>query len=89
MWAKDPLSIRVKHPIRSSKNLIVDSIGEPGQDEGSPTNAEDRCHMSGGQLAVCASNNHHRHLASMVPHHRQGDDGQSGEDVIKNSIKYF
>ena len=46
--------------------------------------------MSGGQLAVCASNNHHRHLTPMVPHHRQGDDGQSGEDVvIKNSIKYF
>ena len=65
-----------------NSHLIIEQVGEPGQDEGSPADAEDGGHVSGGQLAVGAPDNHHRDLASTALHHNQGDDCQPGEEVV-------
>ena len=69
-----------------NSHLVVEQVGEPGQDEGSPADAEDGGHVSGGQLAVGTPNNHHRDLASTALHHNQGSHGQSGEEVVIRKI---
>ena len=69
-----------------NSHLVVEQVGEPGQDEGSPADAEDGGHVSGGQLAVGAPDNHHRDLASTALHHNQGGHGQSGEEVVIRKI---
>ena len=74
-----------------NSHLIIEQVGEPGQDEGSPADAEDGGHVSGGQLLVGAPNNHHRDLASTALHHNQGGNGQSGEEVVgrKSILQIF
>ena len=69
-------------------NFVVDCICYPGDDEGSPADAEDGDDVASGEHLAASVNNQHVHLTSILGHVGKGDDSKPGQETCSVACKY-
>ena len=67
--------------------FVVDRIGYPGDDEGSPADAKDSADVASGEQLAASVNNQHVHLTSILGHVGKRDNSQPGDDMYWNMPK--